>query len=330
MNYSVIIPLYNRPAEIDELLDSLTKQSFKDFEIIVVEDGSTIPSKHIIDRYLHKLTIAYYRKQNEGPGPTRNYGANKANGDYFIFFDSDCIIPEHYFKSVNDFLSKDYKDAYGGADMAHKSFSNIQKAINYSMTSFLTTGGIRGRKSSLEKFHPRSFNLGISREIFEKLGGFSRMRFGEDIDLSIRINKENFSTCLIQNAGVFHKRRTNLRRFFKQIINSGIARIHLYKLHPHSLKVVHVLPAIYTLGLIILIIMSIYIHPLFILPWLFYLTVVFFHSLFATKNIFVALLSILTSQVQLLAYGIGFIYALFQNIILKKSESKTFSRNLYK
>ncbi|MBN2524020.1 MAG: glycosyltransferase [Bacteroidales bacterium] len=329
MKYSIIIPLYNRPAEIDELLDSLTKQSFKDFEIIVVEDGSTIPSKHIIDKYLHQLTIAYYRKQNEGPGPARNYGAKKANGDYFIFFDSDCVIPEHYFKSVNDFLLTDYKDAYGGADMAHKSFSNIQKAINYSMTSFLTTGGIRGRKSSLEKFHPRSYNMGISREIFEKLGGFSRMRFGEDIDMSIRINKENYSTCLIQNAGVFHKRRTNLRQFFRQIINSGIARINLFKLHPHSLKVVHVLPAIYTLGLIILLILSICIHPFFILPWLFYLTIVFFHSLLATKNIFVALLSILTSQVQLIAYGIGFIYALFQSFILKKSVPKAFSRNLY-
>lgn len=330
MNYSVIIPLYNRPAEIDELLDSLTKQTFMSFEVIVVEDGSTISSKHIIDKYTKNLSLRYYTKQNEGPGLTRNYGALKAQGDYFIFFDSDCIIPEAYFEIVNGFLSKKFHDAYGGPDMAHASFTPIQKAINYSMTSFLTTGGIRGRKSSLESFTPRSFNMGISRTAFVKLGGFSHMRFGEDIDMSTRLLKADFGTCLIENAGVFHKRRTNLRQFFKQVFNSGIARINLYILHPSSLKIVHFLPAIYALGAVLLILSALFLHPYFILPWLFFLVILFVHGLYTTKNIWVASLIILTSQVQLFAYGIGFISAFSQNIMLGKNKIKTYSRNLYK
>jgi len=330
MNYSVIIPLYNRSAEIDELLDSLSKQTFSDFEIIVVEDGSTSTSKHIITKYQKKLSVRYYEKPNEGPGPARNYGAERAKGDYFIFFDSDCIVPEKYFDSVNHYLTEKYKDAYGGPDMAHKSFTPIQKAINYSMTSFLTTGGIRGRKSSLEKFHPRSFNMGISRSAFEKLGGFSQMRFGEDIDLSIRLHKDRYTTCLIEDAGVFHKRRTNLKQFFRQIINSGIARINLHILHPSTLKAVHFLPAVYTVGVIVLILLSVFIHYYFLLPWLLFLVVLFFHAFFTTKNLYVAILILLTSQIQLFAYGLGFIYAGFQRLVLKKSKLKTYSKNLYK
>ncbi len=330
MNYSLIIPLYNRPSEIDELLDSLTKQSFKNFEVIVVEDGSTETSKDIVNKYQNKLTIRYFEKQNEGPGPSRNFGAERAKGDYFIFFDSDCIIPENYLESVDAFLTRNYKDAYGGPDMAHKSFTPIQKAINYSMTSFLTTGGIRGKKSSLEKFHPRSFNLGISRSSFEKIGGFSQMRFGEDIDLSIRLHKANLSSCLIEAAAVFHKRRTNLRQFFKQVMNSGIARFNLYKLHPSSLKVVHLIPTLYTIGLIVIILLSIFIHPYILSPWLLFMAILSIHALISTKNIYITLLIIITSQVQLFAYGIGFFYASFQGLILKKNESKTFSKNLYK
>lgn len=330
MKYSIIIPLYNRPAEIDELLESLTKQTFQEFEIIIVEDGSTVSSGEIVKSYQNKLSIKYFSKSNEGPGLTRNFGANKASGDFFIFFDSDCIIPPEYMKIVSAYLTENKKDAYGGPDMAHKNFTALQKAINYTMTSFLTTGGIRGKKSSLEKFHPRSFNLGISRIAFNKLGGFSGLRFGEDIDLSIRLHNADFSTCLIQEAGVFHKRRTNLKQFFRQVLNSGIARINLYKLHPASLKIVHMLPAAYTLGLLLLILASILFLPYFILPWLFYLVILLFHALFSTKNIFVAFLTLVVSQIQLIAYGIGFYYAVFQSMILNKSESKTFSKNLYK
>jgi len=330
MNYSVIIPLYNRPAEIDELLDSLTQQSFRNFEVIVVEDGSTETSKDVINKYQNKLTIRYFDKPNEGPGPTRNYGAKKAKGDYFVFFDSDCIIPEDYFESVDEFLSNNYKDAYGGPDKAHKNFTPIQKAINYSMTSFLTTGGIRGRKSSLEKFHPRSFNMGISRSAFEKLGGFTRMRFGEDIDLSIRLHKANFTSCLIKKAGVFHKRRTNLRQFFKQVLNSGIARYNLFRLHPSSLKLVHLLPAFYIIGLIAIVLLSVFVHQYILYPWLLFMAILSIHALITTKRAYITLLIIITSQVQLFAYGIGFYYAVFQGWILKKKVSKTFSKNLYK
>ena len=252
MRYSVIIPVYNRPDEADELLQSLTRQSFKDFEVIIVEDGSSVPCKDVAERYQNILDIHYYAKPNSGPGQTRNYGAERSRGEYLIILDSDCILPEGYFAAVEEELQKAPTDAFGGPDRAHVSFTDIQKAINYSMTSFFTTGGIRGGKKKMDKFYPRSFNMGVRREVYETLGGFSRMRFGEDIDFSIRIFKGGYACRLFPGAWVYHKRRTDLKKFFKQVHNSGIARINLYKKYPESLKTVHLLPAAFTLGVAVL------------------------------------------------------------------------------
>ena len=232
MRYSVIIPVYNRPDEVDELLKSLTTQHFTDFEVIVVEDGSSVPCKEIVDRYTDKLDIKYFFKSNSGPGQSRNYGAERSEGEYLIILDSDVILPEGYFDVVEKELAASPADAFGGPDRAHDSFTDIQKAINYSMTSFFTTGGIRGGKKKMDKFYPRSFNMGVRRAVYEVLGGFSKMRFGEDIDFSIRIFKGGYICRLFPDAWVYHKRRTDLKKFFKQVHNSGIARINLYKNYP--------------------------------------------------------------------------------------------------
>lgn len=252
MRYSVIIPVYNRPDEVDELLQSLTVQHFKGFEVVVVEDGSSIPCKGVVDRYADRLNIKYFSKPNSGPGQTRNYGAERSEGEYLIILDSDVILPEGYFDAVEKELTTSPADAFGGPDRAHDSFTDIQKAINYSMTSFFTTGGIRGGKKKMDKFYPRSFNMGVRRGVYEALGGFSKMRFGEDIDFSIRIFKNGYTCRLFPDAWVYHKRRTDLKKFFKQVHNSGIARINLYKKYPDSLKLVHLLPAVFTLGVALL------------------------------------------------------------------------------
>ena len=242
MRYSVIIPVYNRPDEVDELLQSLTAQHFKGFEVVVVEDGSSVPCEKIVNQYQGKLDIHYYNKSNSGPGQTRNYGAERSNGEYLIILDSDCILPEGYLDALEKELQPAPADAFGGPDRAHSSFTDIQKAINYSMTSFFTTGGIRGGKKKMDKFYPRSFNMGVRREVYQALGGFSNMRFGEDIDFSIRIFKGGYQCRLFPDAWVYHKRRTDFKKFFKQVHNSGIARINLYKKYPESLKTVHLLP----------------------------------------------------------------------------------------
>ena len=222
LKFSFIIPVYNRPNEVEELLESLSKQTNKNFEVVIVEDGSDLKSDAIVEKYKQQLDISYYFKENTGPGISRNYGFERAQGNYCIFLDSDCILPRHYFETVQNELANNYVDAFGGPDRAHKSFSKLQKAINYSMTSFFTTGGIRGGKKKLDKFFPRSFNMGYSREVFDKTQGFSKLRFGEDIDMSIRIIENGFHTRLIPEAYVYHKRRTNLRQFFKQVFNQEL------------------------------------------------------------------------------------------------------------
>ena len=229
MKYSFIIPVYNRPDEVDELLDSLTRQECRDFEVVVVEDGSAVPCRDVCDRYADRLDLHYYNKENSGPGQSRNYGAERAQGEYLIVLDSDVVLPPGYLSAVDAELAERECDAFGGPDSAHPSFTPVQKAISYSMTSFFTTGGIRGGKKKLDKFYPRSFNMGIRRDVYERLGGFSRMRFGEDIDFSIRIFKAGCRCRLFTAAWVWHKRRTDFRKFWRQVYNSGIARINLYK-----------------------------------------------------------------------------------------------------
>ena len=329
MKYSIIIPVFNRPDEIEELLESLLFQSQNNFEVIVVEDGSKIKCEHIIAKYSNKIDIKYFFKHNSGPGLSRNYGMERASGDYFLILDSDCIIPKDYIKNINEFLNQNYVDAIGGPDKAHHSFSNTQKAINYSMTSFFTTGGIRGGKKKLDKFFPRSFNMGISKDVFEKTGGFDKIRFGEDIDFSIRILKNNFKTSLVPDAYVFHKRRTDFKKFFKQVYNSGIARINLYKRYPDTLKVVHLLPAVFTIGLILFLIGSIFtIYAL--TPIILFMAIILIDSLIMNQNLIVALKSIPASIVQLTGYGFGFLHAFWRRIILQKDEFNAFKNSFYK
>lgn len=234
--YSVVIPVYNRPDEVDELLQSLCGQTYRDFEVVVVEDGSAIPCKLVVEKYAEMLDVHYFEKPNSGPGQTRNYAAERSRGEYLLILDSDCILPETYLAAVEAELQREPADAFGGPDRAHDSFSDVQKAINYAMTSFFTTGGIRGGKKKMDKFYPRSFNMGVRAEVYKALGGFSAMRFGEDIDFSIRIFKGGYRCRLFPEAWVWHKRRTDLKKFFKQVHNSGIARIDLYKKYPESLS----------------------------------------------------------------------------------------------
>lgn len=326
--FSVVVPVYNRASEVDELLESLKNQTFQNFEVIIVEDGSQKSCREIVNKYIELIDIQYLTKENTGPGLSRNYGANYAKGEYIVFFDSDCIIPEKYFEIVNKSLQEDLVDAYGGPDMAHENFTPIQKAISYSMTSTLTTGGIRGGKERMDKFHPRSFNMGFSRKVFKETKGFSEMRFGEDVDMSLRILKAGFSTKLISDAGVFHKRRTNFKQFFKQIYNSGIARINLFKRHPKSLKLVHFLPAIFFEGSIILLFLSIF-SIWFLMPLAIFTLAFFIDSFRQTRNLKIAFLSIIASFTQLMAYGAGFSVAFYSRIVFKKGEFKAFSNSFY-
>lgn len=328
MHFSIIIPLYNRPDELGELLASLCKQTNKQFEVIVVEDGSDKKGDTVVEKYHNKLPLIYFEKMNSGPGLTRNAGARKANNDYLIFFDSDCIIPENYIEIVSQFLNKQYTDAYGGPDAALPAFSAIQKAVNYSMTSFFTTGGIRGRKRSIDKFHPRSFNLGVSREAFNAIGGYGKMRFGEDIDFSLRLLKNGFKTALIPDAYVYHKRRSTFKQFFKQVYNSGIARINLHLAHPGSLKPVHSFPALFVTGMAAIFILSPLLPHLLLIPAA-YSMLLFIDSLLKNRSVKVALLSIAASWIQLTGYGAGFLSAIWKRLILKKGEFKAFEKKFY-
>lgn len=330
LHISLIIPVWNRPQEVDELLASLCLQTDQNFEIVIVEDGSTIPCKTIVDQYAGKLDIHYYFKENSGPGQSRNYGAAKASGNYLIFTDSDCVIPQQYIQIVKTALTQNYVDCFGGPDRAHEDFNDLQKAISYAMTSFLTTGGIRGANEKLDKFFPRSFNMGYSREVYEYTQGFSPMRFGEDIDMSIRIKKGGYSTALIKDAYVFHKRRTKFRQFYKQVFNSGVARINLQKRHPGSMKWVHTLPAVFTIGTFISVLLGIAVNPLFFMPVLLFVLLVFLDATVKNKSINVGFLSIAACFCQLTGYGLGFIKAFWNRIVLSKPEFSSFNKNFYK
>jgi glycosyltransferase involved in cell wall biosynthesis len=322
MFFSIIIPLYNRPQEIDELLHTLTKQSYTQFEVLVIEDGSVNDAKAIVGKYAHQLDIQYYFKENEGQGFTRNYGFARAKGDYFVVFDSDCLIPEDYLEIVKNYLLEHELDAYGGPDAAHDSFSPVQKAISYAMTSPFTTGGIRGNKKHIGQFHPRSFNMGVSREVWEKVGGFILTRLGEDIEYSIRIQEQGFKIGLIPGARVFHKRRTSFAQFYKQLHFFGRARINIYKHFPSELKLVHFFPAVFTVAVLF----SLLLHAIYLpLAYIcdagiaFYFLLIFIHSWVVTRSLKVALLSIIASFIQLFAYGLGFIQDFFKRIVFKQS-----------
>lgn len=309
--YSVIVPVYNRPQEVAELLESLTRQTVQDFEVLLIEDGSTITCEKVFEQYSNKLSIHYFFKPNTGPGPSRNFGFEKSRGNYFVVFDSDCILPPHYFESVELFLRENKVDAWGGPDRGMKDFTPLQQAMAFTMSSLLTTGGIRG--GSQKAFQPRSFNMGISREVFEKTNGFHFDRYAEDIELSIRIRKAGFKTALIPDAFVYHKRRTSLIQFFIQVSNFGKGRILVGRKHPHEVKITHWFPAFFLLGLLILPLLSL-ISPvgalMIFLGYGMYVLLVAVDGFMVTNSIKVALLSIPSVFVQMTGYGFGFLKTL--------------------
>ena len=334
MRYSIIVPVYNRPDEVDELLESLANQTLKDFEVIIVEDGSIKTCKDVCDKYANILDLHYYAKENSGPGQSRNYGAERSNGEWLIILDSDVVLPEGYLAAIEKSLTSHPSPltsitAWGGPDAAHPSFTPIQKAISYSMTSFFTTGGIRGGKAKLDKFYPRSFNMGIRHDVYLQLGGFSKMRFGEDIDFSYRIVEAGHSPRLFPNAWVWHKRRTDFRKFFRQVYNSGIARINLEKRHPGTMKLVHLLPTVFTLGVIGLLLITLF-FPLACVPIILYSLLICIDSSIKNKSLWVGILSIPAAFVQLMGYGFGFIESWWKRCVLKQDEFTAFEKNFYK
>ncbi len=376
MRYSIIVPVYNRPDEVDELLESLCSQTFKDFEVIIVEDGSQKPCKDVCDKYASILDLHYYYKENSGPGQSRNYGVERAQGDYVIILDSDVVVPDSYLENVNssvecrtesgEFASAQPSSAesraesravanstpytlhstlytqhstlntlhskvaaFGGPDAAHPSFTPVQKAISYSMTSFFTTGGIRGGKKKLDKFFPRSFNMGVRRDVYLELGGFSKMRFGEDVDFSYRIVEAGYQPQLFPEAWVWHKRRTDFRKFFRQVYNSGIARINLEKRHPGTMKLVHLLPTIFTLGVLGCLLLAPFCYGLTLLPLLLYCLLLLTDSTIQNKSLKVGLLSIPAAFTQLMGYGFGFIESWWKRCVLKQDEFTAFEKNFY-
>ena len=329
MKYSIIVPVFNRPDEVDELLESLCQQELKDFEVIIVEDGSKTPCKDVCDKYAGILDLHYYYKDNSGPGQSRNYGAERAQGQWLIVLDSDVVLPQDYLANADRELAERPCDAWGGPDAAHPSFTPVQKAISYSMTSFFTTGGIRGGKAKLDKFYPRSFNMGIRRDVYQQLGGFSKMRFGEDIDFSYRIVEAGYKTQLLPTAWVWHKRRTDFRKFFRQVYNSGIARINLEKRHPGTMKLVHLLPTVFTVGVIGLLLLALW-WPCALMPVILYSLIILIDATVRNRSLWVGLLSIPAAFTQLMGYGFGFIESWWKRCVLGKDEFTAFEKNFYK
>jgi GT2 family glycosyltransferase len=324
LDFSVILTVYNTPDEVDELLNSLALQTDMNFEVVVVEDSVQEPCKDVCMKYNDRLRINYYFVSSMGRSEKRNFAMQHAKGNYFIIFDTDCIIPQHYFATVRRLLTSGSVDYYGGPDNADLSFNNTQKAINFAMTSMMTTGGIRGGTNKLDKFFPRSFNMGLSKQVFETVGGFRNV-IGEDIDLSIRVKNAGFRVMLFKDAFVYHKRKLNLKRFFKQVNTFGRARILLSRLHPGSLKPIHLLPACFIMGNITLILIYMcFLNLWFLFPIGVYIFAIFFESLIKNKQINIALLSILTSYFQLFGYGFGFISEWATN-----KSSKTTQEELY-
>lgn len=318
--FSVIVPVYNRVDEINDLLESLSAQTCRDFEVIIVEDGSTEPCGDLVRSFAGKVDVRYFFKSNEGRSIARNYGIDRSSGDYLVFFDSDCVIPRDYFAILSAELDRQPLDCFGGPDAAHESFTPVQKAISFAMTSFLTTGGIRGGKIQMEKFVPRSFNMGYSRKVYDTVGGFREM-FSEDIDMSTRIRQAGFSIGLIHPAHVFHKRRVDFARFWRQVYVFGMSRITLKLLYPDSLKLVHTLPALAVIIGVLLVLLGIFVTPWFLLPIGIYLLAIFLSAWIATRSLGIALRAVPASVVQIGGYGCGFIKAFFTKIILRRGRN---------
>lgn len=336
MYFSIIIPVYNRPEEIKELLESLFVANYtKDYEIVIVEDGSSVTCKDIVESYTHNLNIAYFFKPNSGPGDSRNYGMQKAKGEYFIIFDSDCFIPKHYLSEVEKELTSNYVDCFGGPDKALKSFSNIQKAINFAMTSFLTTGGIRGGSEKINKFQPRSFNMGISKNAFETSKGFGNIHPGEDPDLTIRLWKLGFKTRLFANAFVYHKRRIDWEKFSLQVSKFGKARPILNQRYPEYSKIAYWFPTLFMLGLIASVLILFIFYDWSFNDWplklyFLYFLIIFISSSIQNKNPLIGFLSIVAVWKQFKGYGFGFLYSFYKIFILRQNPEFAFPELFFK
>lgn len=331
LTYSFIVPVYNRPDEVDELLESLAVMSFAaPFEVVIVEDGSTQKADKVVERYREKLDMSYYDKPNSGPGDSRNYGMQRAKGNYFIILDSDCILPKHYLSEVDTFLQQNYVDCFGGPDAAHYSFTDLQKAINYVMTSFLTTGGIRGRKRSLHKFEPRSFNMGVSKKAFQATRGFGKIHPGEDPDLTQRIWKAGFETAFIKEAYVYHKRRISWEKFYQQVRKFGLVRPILLSWHPSSVKISFWLPTLFVFYHILALACFFmgYWQPVALL--MVYLILVVVDALRTTKSIKVAIYSLLALYIQFFGYGLAFLQASFNILLLGKKPQTKYPKLFFK
>ncbi|MEO9511334.1 MAG: glycosyltransferase [Flavobacteriaceae bacterium] len=329
--FSIIVPVYNRPEEIQELLASLLQQQYTgDFEVVIIEDGSTESAEHVVEKFKERLPISYYFKENTGPGDSRNYGMEKAKGDYYIILDSDCILPIQYLAEVHKELESVFVDCFGGPDAAHESFTKVQKAINYAMTSFFTTGGIRGSANAIGKFQPRSFNMGISKEAFAKTGGFGRIHPGEDPDLTFRIWKGGYSSRLFPKAFVYHKRRIDWNKFYAQVNRFGMVRPILSKWHPGTARLTYWFPSLFMVALLVSIPLAIggFIFLLGIL--LAYLILLFFDSLFKNKSIKVAVLTIFAALIQFTGYGIGFLKSTILLNFSKKEPEELFPKLFFK
>ena len=331
MKYSFVIPIYNRPEELDELLNSLVSQTYEgDFEVVVIEDGSTITSEQICKKYQNDLLITYLSKPNTGPGDSRNYGMQRAQHDYFLILDSDCILPSHYLEAVDDFLQAHYVDCFGGSDTATDDFTDIQKAINYTMTSLLTTGGIRGSQKRIQRFEPRSFNMGLSRKAFEATGGFGKIHPGEDPDLVIRLWEKGFDSAFIPTAFVFHKRRISWAKFRTQVSKFGQTRAILNHWHPQTRKLTFWLPTCFALGLCGAILLAFFGHIAPLLVYASYFILIGWDSARENRSVKIGFLSVWALLVQFFSYGWGFLGATLKITFVKKSIETLFPHLFFK
>jgi len=330
MKYSLIVPVYNRREEIDELLESLLSQTYDSFEVVVVEDGSSESCDDIIKKYQDKINIQYFYKDNSGPGASRNFGMGKAKGDWFVIFDSDCLIPDHYLSAVDAYLVSNNVDTYGGPDKAHESFTNTQKAIDWAMTSYVTTGGIRGSDKSLDDYQPRSFNMGIKREVFDKVGGYGKIWPGEDPDLSFRIKNAGYSVGFIKDAYVYHKRRIDFKKFAQQVYKFGVVRNILSKWHKGTGKLVYAFPTLFLVGSSVCLILGIAVSWYLAIPVLLIAIIMFIEALITRKNLIIAFLAVPAAFIQLGGYGYGYLKSFIKIRLLGQDEKKAFASFFFK
>ncbi|MGB7785767.1 MAG: glycosyltransferase [Salinimicrobium sp.] len=331
IHYSFIVPVYNRPGEIKELLRSMRQLRFdRPFEVVIVEDGSTLSSEEVLTDFTEDLQVSYFKKPNSGPGDSRNFGMRKAKGDYFLILDSDVLLPTNYLAEVDQELQRDFTHCFGGPDAAHVGFTAVQKAINYAMTSFLTTGGIRGGKKSVGKFQPRSFNMGLSKKAFEQSGGFGSIHPGEDPDLALRLQKSGFKTRLFPEAFVYHKRRIDWKKFYQQVNKFGLVRPILNSWHPASAKITFWFPTLFIFGFALSLILLLFGFPWLLYAYGIYVLLLFLHSLLLNKSLKIAIYSVWAALVQFVGYGLGFCRATCYLRILKEDPKKRFPKLFFK